>query len=131
MAVAEDNRGAEVRARARRQPADWPEVVNLRIWVVETDDHYQALCENFTIAGMGATPEAAVRETFELLEDYIECSIADQAAWSEVYRPAPLRMRAPLWARYLAGRVARGLRHVTRQIDQRRLDERGLHPAHG
>jgi len=124
-------RGGDVESAALGLPADWPEAVKLRLWVVEEDGSFQALCENFTIVGMGETPQAAIRNVVEMLDDYIRCHLADGASWADVHRPAPLRMRLKLWVRYIASRVLRRLRDVQLETDAGRLDAQGLHLAHG
>jgi hypothetical protein len=119
----------EVEQRQRARPADWPSEINVHLWIVRDEGHFEALCQEFTVVGRGSSPEAANAEMFEMLDDYLRCCAQEARPWGQVLRPAPLSLRARLHLGRVLGTLGERLRNVRRRSEHGRLDDQGLHLA--
>jgi hypothetical protein len=125
MSLVEQKPGSEKEARDE-QHGDWPQELRLHVWIVREDGRYAALSEDFNVVGMGASPEAAAKEMFELLDDYLSECASEDLPWHEVRRPIPITERLRLHAKRIESTMKR-LRDIRLDSIPSRLDEDGLH----
>jgi hypothetical protein len=90
--------------------AAWlPDEVELRVAVKRENDQWFALQLEFDITGCGATRAEAVRQSFELLIEYLHAHFEEGAAFADAIRPIPRRLRVQIVFESI---LARTLRHT-------------------
>jgi hypothetical protein len=102
-------------------PAEWmPEDVVVRLWARANAGHgWETLIPEYSIAGMGNTFDAAIKNAIELLDDYLSLCARDGLSFSEARRPLPRRDMGRLLAEYAVGRfvgkLSMGMGHSGRK----------------
>jgi predicted RNase H-like HicB family nuclease len=82
-------------------PADWPEIIETRVWIGREDDYFFALCDEFDVIGQGPTPRAAFRQMVEMVDGYLHVCAAQGLSYHDVRRPLPLAKRTSFHAQAL------------------------------
>lgn len=86
--------------------AEWPDRVDLRIWIKnEGDGVYGALVEQFNIAGQGRSAELAQRNAVELTIDYLNTYMVEGAAFADAMRPIPSWLKLKLHGETLMSKI--------------------------
>lgn len=95
--------------RAKAFAAWLPEDAVFRAAIKRTGDHWYALAEEFDITGMGETPNAALREMFDLIEAYLRAFFEEGRPFDDALRPIPLKLKVGIRAQSALGSLVRGL----------------------
>ncbi len=86
--------------------AQIPRGFQILMRMVFEDDQWTALAMNFDIAGRGDTPNEAIQDTIDLLEEYLSYGFAEGRSFEEMLRPVP----ASIWARQLVSQTMKIVR---------------------
>lgn len=80
------------------------------------EDHWSAVILDFSIAGRGDSPRAAIENAVTLLGDYLTVSLRDGLTVQEARRPAPRGYRTKVRAAILLARLRHRATVEWRQI---------------
>jgi hypothetical protein len=76
------------------------------------DGHWHAVARDYSVVGRGRSPDEAVENMLEMLDDYFRACGDDGLSLDQVRRPIPLRWYLELRAHWFMGLFARLLRRA-------------------
>lgn len=71
-------------------------MIRVSIWLVQDGENWQALAEEFDIAGQGSSQGLALKNLQELAIAYLDSCIDDGMSFEEALRPIPAKERLRL-----------------------------------
>lgn len=93
---------------AESSAPEWPEEIRLRVWIKhEHGGGYGAIVEEFCVAGMGDSPEAAHANAVDLTISYLDSFVEEGASFEDALRPISRRLRWKLEAERLIAKIVR------------------------
>jgi predicted RNase H-like HicB family nuclease len=106
IAVHPDTAGEEPVGEQQIHPS-WRVPIDVTVWLIPEDGRWTALVQEFDIAGVGPTEEAALREMDELVRDYLQLLLREGASQKQARRPISRQRRVRLEARRMVASVRR------------------------